>query len=217
MKLLHLITVAALLWNSALQAQTDLPQHRWFTGGSVNFSITKKNRDATSNIYQSGERRILDISLAPVWGWQLNGKTAIGVRPLFRYYKTREILNASTKNERITEYRIPGISVFSRHSIKKFNKLSIQAEPSIQAQWYYLKVTPALVPNSSRSIQTGFLYVGASPLLTYEAASRFRLLGYFGRVGYTYDDTPLADLDYTSGFNFDFGLRNLLLGMEYLF
>ncbi len=215
MKLLRLITLAALLWSGALRAQTDsLKNFRLFIGGGMQAYGSINREDVAYN--PDRERGFL-YTITPVFGIQINSKTAAGVRLSFGGGSNDLI------SERLTAQNLNlGIGVFSRHTLLQKGRLMLLLEPSFDYRGGYRDWLRSVngLPILSRDKFTGF-NVSVSPLFAYRLFNRWRLMAAWGEIGYDYERIRAsADPNYKERnglFTARFGLQSFVLGAEFLF
>ena len=238
MKKLLLITfVLSILVNLRLDAQEkEAKTYNKFVGGSMSLSAWKGSPryyaidDNPLGIFNAESN--IQLKLLPTYGKQINTKTIIGVKPYISMNKTI-ITNFTDDNGNDIRYKYLvnkfGLGVFSRHTLRTFNKFSIGIEPNLSVA---IK-TNKTIEEPNKNTTTVKSYQGSislSPFVSYQLATRFRLLSYIGNASYTVNKpvensskstSPFlnlnVDTDLNSNFNLNFGLSNIYFGGEFLF
>jgi hypothetical protein len=138
MKSTTFLTLFLLLFASKNFAQeTSTPSYSKFVGGYLNINAGKNigsyypYRLGTGIInayyYGTGNGKGFRFSIQPTFGKQINPKTVVGISPYIAFSKTNSVVNAE-EEYRFLEY---GLSLFTRHTVKSFGKLSILIEPKV--------------------------------------------------------------------------------------
>ncbi len=200
-----------------LGAQRDVVRnYQWFTGG--NLRLTYDNKETLTN----NERYDVNITKTLyriILARQVNDKLALGMNPYF-YQRIVHIQRSITDIEKLLSQQY-GVSIFSRHRLKKIGKFSLAIEPSagykrgFYDQTFYVKDERYI----DRARYTGF-NVNAAPVVTFQFAPRLRLSTYLGSVsyGFTYNKRNEFDLQNAkSEFNAGFSVSGLVVGAEFLF
>lgn len=203
--------------------ESESPSYDKFVGGYL--SITGGKSAAPRYFFNdrfllSGNGKGVSIYLSPTFGKRINPTMLIGVSPFFAFSKNTELdISLKEYTSKGTEY---GLGIFLRKSMKTFGSLNFLLEPSVSWRGGFFDRNAIGLPNNYASKYNQF-DIKIAPMLSYNVSSRFRCISKIGSLGYTYDTATTKgasawfDPEPSSYFNFDFGIRNIYFGIEFLF
>lgn len=217
---LLLIFISLTFATATIAQEADIDNRKnYFVGGAINYSLTNTNKVRLANSPFISDSEFLTSSIH--FGRRFAKNSAIGIRGTyskstsisFSFDFASNLIDESTFTE--SNYKF---EVFYRHYFNIKNKFFFILEPGIAYSRTESEPATVFIPEFINS-----LIVGLAIIPSYRIADRWNIFVNLGSLNYEFRENPIP-IDgpgtipsKTNIFSFDFRLRDLQLGAEWLF